>query len=403
VQHNLQNRTQRSAEAWKNLFQTRMTGAPGPDGSGVWRYREWVLPHIPEQHLVTLGEGASPLVRTTRLNNTWGLDMLIKQCGHTHSGSFKDLGMTALVSQVNHMKLSGQPIEAIVCASTGDTSAALAAYGAAAGIRTVVLLPKNKISVAQAVQPLAHGARVVSIDTDFDGCMKHVQALAQEGSVYLANSKNSLRIEGQKTVAYEMAQGLQWNTPDWVVIPGGNLGNVSALYKGFYELKEAGLVSHIPRILCAQAAHAAPLYQAYKEGFTRYTPVTAQPTQASAIRIGAPVSWDKAVTALKACNGMVAAVSEQELTATAQEADAHGLYVCPHTAVALAAVKQQLSTGVFKPHTQVVVVSTAHGLKFTEFKSATTQDSVPHAHTGHTCSPIEVKDVYEEVKNAVLG
>ncbi|HET6345639.1 MAG TPA: pyridoxal-phosphate dependent enzyme, partial [Myxococcota bacterium] len=216
----------RDATAWKQLFDSRPGGVPGPDGSGVWRFHEWVLPSLPRSDIVTLGEGATPLTEARRLSEAWGIGLFIKQCGHSLSGSFKDLGMTVLISQVHHMRHQ-RPVPAVACASTGDTSAALAAYGAAAGVRTLVLLPRGKISAAQLAQPLAHGARVIAIDTDFDGCMAHVQRLADEEGVYLANSKNSLRLEGQKTVALEIAQGLGWTLPDWVCIPGGNLGNVS--------------------------------------------------------------------------------------------------------------------------------------------------------------------------------
>ena len=187
-------------------------------------------------------------------------DLWIKQCGNSHTGSFKDLGMTVLVSAVRQMITDGQQVRAIACASTGDTSAALAAYAAAAGIPAIVLLPKGKVSVAQLLQPIANGALVLSLDTDFDGCMAIVQRLAAEEGVYLANSMNSLRLEGQKTVAVEIVQQWDWQVPDVIIIPGGNLGNVSALGAGFDMMRALGVVSKRPRIVVAQAARANPLY-----------------------------------------------------------------------------------------------------------------------------------------------
>src|SRR5215470_18334625 len=204
--------------------------------------------------------------------------------------------MTVLVSVVNHAVRTGAlRVRAIACASTGDTSAALAAYGAAAGLPVVVLLPRGLVSIAQLVQPLAHGAKVLSLDTDFDGCMTIVKELAARGLVYLANSMNPLRIEGQKTVAMEVVQQFDWEVPDTIIIPGGNLGNVSALGKGFLLMESLGMISKRPRIVVAQAENANPLYLAYKNGFREFAPVQAKTTLASAIQIGNPVSYKKAV------------------------------------------------------------------------------------------------------------
>ncbi len=393
----------KAPQHWRELFASRPYGAPGPFGSGVWRYHEWVLPELPLEDIVTLGEGGSPLVAARRVGEEIGVELYVKQCGHTHTGSFKDLGMTVLVSQVVHMRRRGTPISAVACASTGDTSAALAAYGAAAGLRTLVLLPRGKITSAQLVQPLAHGARVLAIDTDFDGCMRHVQRLAAEEGVYLANSKNSLRVEGQKTVAFEIAQALDWQLPEWVAIPGGNLGNVSALVAGFRMLQTAGITTKLPRVLCAQAERANPLYRSFASGFAPLSSIVAGETQASAIRIGNPVSFDKAVAALKACDGRVASVSEQALAETARAADERGLYVCPHTAVALAAVRSARAEGTIGAGARVVVIATAHGLKFTEFKLATAQNRVAGAELGGAHAPIEVADDFDAVRDAALA
>src|SRR5207247_3325961 len=198
--------------------------------------------------------------------------------------------MTVLVSVVKQMMADGQPIDAVACASTGDTSAALAAYGAAAGIPTVALLPRDKVSPAQLVQPLANGALVLSLDTDFDGCMAAVQEVTKHKHIYLANSMNSLRIEGQKTISIEIVQQFDWEVPDWVILPGGNLGNVSAIGKGFLMMQELGLISKLPRICVAQVENANPFYLSYLNKFEHFEPVTARTKLARQIRVGNPDS-----------------------------------------------------------------------------------------------------------------
>jgi len=295
-------------------------------------------------------------------------DLWVKQCGNSHTGSFKDLGMTVLVSMVKQMISDGQNVPAVACASTGDTSAALAAYAAAAGIQAVVFLPKDKISAAQLLQPLANGALVLSLETDFDGCMALVQEICVKENIYLANSMNSLRVEGQKTISFELVQQFDWEVPDWIVIPGGNLGNVSALGKGFREMRAIGLIDKMPRIAVAQAAQANPLYLSYLANFDSFEAISAQATLANAIQIGNPVSKEKAIDSLKFFGGVVEQATEQELADASARADRTGLFTCPHTGVAFAALFKLVDRGVVKKTDRVVVISTAHGLKFTEFK-----------------------------------
>jgi threonine synthase len=276
--------------------------------------------------------------------------------------------MTVLVSMVKQMIARGQKIKAAACASTGDTSAALAAYCAVAGIPSIVLLPKNKISTAQLIQPIANGTLTLSLDTDFDGCMAIVQKLTESQKIYLANSMNSLRIEGQKTVALEIVQQLDWQVPDWVIVPGGNLGNVSAIGKGFLEMQAVGLIDRLPRLVCAQAQQANPLYESYKKGFADLQPQKAGATLASAIQIGNPVSFKKAVRVLKQLNGIVELAGEDELANASARADRDGFFTCPQTGVALAAFLKLVEKQDIKPLDRVVVISTAHGLKFVDFK-----------------------------------
>jgi threonine synthase len=276
--------------------------------------------------------------------------------------------MTVLVSQVKQMISEGAPIQAVACASTGDTSAALAVYCAAAGIQSIVLLPKGKISVAQLIQPIANGSLVLSLDTDFDGCMAVVQEITKDETIYLANSMNSLRIEGQKTVGIEICQQFEWNLPDVIIIPGGNLGNVSALGNGLLMMKNLGLVDKLPRIVVAQAERANPLYRSYLTNFETFEPIRAEKTLASAIQIGNPVSVQKAIRTLKQFNGIVEQATERELADAAALGDTFGMFNCPHTGVALAALIKLLKAGKIDKSERVVVISTAHGLKFTEFK-----------------------------------
>jgi threonine synthase len=371
VQHDMAALATRSGKEWKALFDARRGARTWPDRSGVWGKREWVLPELDAADILTLGEGNSHLMPADRLAADIGLDHLwVKQCGHSHTGSFKDLGMTVLVSQVNRMRKRGVPIVAVGCASTGDTSAALSAYCAIADIPSVVFLPADKISVAQLVQPIANGATVLSLDTDFDGCMQLIQEVVSKHPIYLANSMNSLRLEGQKTVAIEIAQDMGWEVPEWVIVPGGNLGNVYALSKGFAMMHELGVIDRLPRVVVAQAHHANPLYRAYKAGWDTFEPLTARQTLASAIQIGNPVSIHRAIRALKHLDGVVEEATEQELMDACARGDRAGLFTCPHTGVALAALIKLRAQGVIQKDERVVVVSTAHGLKFTASKVA---------------------------------
>lgn len=404
VVHDLETLRHRSAAAWMKLFESRVMTTEWPFGSGVWGKKEWVAPHVDPQNVVSMFEGSTNLMWTGRYGEDLGLPSLwVKQCGNSHTGSFKDLGMTVLVSTVKQMMADGKRIAAIACASTGDTSAALAAYSAAAGIRAVVILPRGKITTAQLVQPLANGALVLAIDSDFDGCMRLVTELAEKEGVYLANSMNSLRLEGQKTVAIEMVQQFNWEVPDWVIIPGGNLGNVSALGAGFDLMHELGLIARRPRICVAQAAHANPLYQSYRSGFQTFEPVQAQPTLASAIQIGNPVSYKRATRALQRFDGVVEQATEAELADAAARADLAGMFCCPHTGVALAALEKLLARGEITRSQRVVVVSTANGLKFTDFKIRYHEDQlagVPQPR--HRNVPISLPNDYQAVRDAVL-
>jgi threonine synthase len=368
IAHDLDALAGRSAGEWTTLFDARFRRGPWPYTSGVWGKKEWVAPSIRDEHVVSMGEGATALLPAGSFGAAIGLDDLwIKQCGTSHSGSFKDLGMTVLVSTVKQMIADGAGVRAVACASTGDTSAALAAYAAAAGLPAIVILPRGKVTRAQLVQPLSNGATVFALDTDFDGCMQIIERLAATDGLYLANSLNSVRLEGQKTVAIEIAQQFDWQVPDTVVVPGGNLGNVSALYAGFEMMRALGVTARLPRLVVAQAEAANPLYRAFLKEW-QFEPVAARATHASAIQIGNPVSFPRAVRALRATSGLVEQAGERELAAAAVAADAAGFFTCPQTAVALAVVRKLAARGAIGRDERVVVLSTASGLKFVEFK-----------------------------------
>jgi threonine synthase len=403
VEHDLEPLRDRSAAAWMKLFDDRYMRTSWPYGSGVWGKREWVAPEMPDDCIVSTSEGGSNLFWAERLGREMGLrDLWVKQCGNAHSGSFKDLGMTVLVSVVRQGMREGRiKSKVIACASTGDTSASLAAYGATAGLPVAVLLPRGLVSTAQLVQPLAHGATVFALETDFDGCMAVVKELARRDLVYLANSMNPLRIEGQKTVSIEIVQQFDWEVPDWIVLPSGNLGNAAALYAGFRMMKELGLVARFPRLCVAQAANANPMYRAFVARQETVAPIRAERSLASAIQIGNPVSAPRAMAALKAMNGVVEQATEDELADACARADRTGLYTCPHTGVALACTFKLAARGDIPPTDRVVVVSTAHGLKFTEFKLGYHERSLPGVESRRATDPVVLPPDVERVAAAI--
>jgi len=312
------------------------------------------------------------------------------------------LGMTVLVSMVKQMIAEGTRIPAVACASTGDTSAALAAYCAAANIPAIVILPRNRVSTAQLIQPMANGALTLSLDTDFDGCMRVVRELCTRENIYLANSMNSLRLEGQKTISIEIVQQFDWEVPDVVIVPGGNLGNITAIGRGFLLMRDLGMIDRLPRLVCAQAERANPLYRSFLTGFTSYQPLQAQETLASAIQIGDPVSINRAIKVLKDFASVVEQADEEELADAAALADRTGLFNCPHTGVALAALFKLLERGQVKAHERVVVISTAHGLKFTDFKRRYHEGTLPDMAARHANRPVELPADYDKARDAIF-
>jgi threonine synthase len=403
VEHDLDALRALSPEEWKQLLDRRVRSNEWPYGSGVWGKKEWVLPDLRNENVVSMYEGHTNLFWAQRLGEQIGVeDLWVKLCGNSHTGSFKDLGMTVLVSAVKQMMADGSSVRAAACASTGDTSAALAAYCAAAGIPSIVFLPRDKVSAAQLIQPIANGALVLALDTDFDGCMAIVKEITKDNSIYLANSMNSLRIEGQKTVAIELVQQFDWEVPDWIILPVGNLGNISALGKGLLLMRDLGLIDRLPRLVAAQAAQANPFYLSYLAGFRSLVPIKARKTLASAIQIGNPVSYEKAVKVLKEFDGIVDEASEDELAEAAARADLTGMYACPHTGVALASLFRLVERGEIRSDERVIVVSTAHGLKFTNFKIGYHEGALEGVSSTYANPPVELPPDVDAVRDVIL-
>ncbi len=328
------------------------------DYTSVWRYRE-ALPFPSRVKPVTLGEGGTPLVRSRRLSEELDLPKLfIKNEGQNPTGSFKDRGMTVSVTRAVE---SGAKI--LICASTGNTSASLAAYAARAGVKAAVVVPSGKVAGGKLAQAVAYGAAILRIDGNFDRALNlTVETVSELPNLYLMNSVNPYRIEGQKTVAFEIYQQLDFVCPDYVVLPVGNAGNISAVWKGFRELKEWGMTRKLPVLVGVQASGASPIVDAYQRGSQEISPVDEPKTVASAIRIGNPVSWRKAANALMESGGMAIAVSDEEIIQAREDlASEEGIFVEPASATPIAALRRL--GGKVKKGSTVVCIATGHGLK----------------------------------------
>jgi len=331
--------------------------------SGVWRYHELILPDLPLDAIVTKPEGNTNLYRSPRLEEmSRTASVQIKHEGENPTLSFKDRGMTAGISFAGRLG-----VRAVACASTGDTSAAMAAYAAQVeSLSGIVVLPAGKVSMEQLSQPIASGCLTLSLPADFDTCIRLLREVCRRKPLYLLNSVNSIRIEGQKSIGFEIVQQLGWDPPDWIVVPVGNAGNISAIGKGLSELRALGVIDRLPRLLGAQAESAGPLAIACREGYARRVRVTAGDTAASAIRIGDPVSYDKAVRVVRDSGGAFESVTEQEIMDAKAIVDAGGVYICPNSATAVAAFLKVRAAGRIGPDERVVIVATAHGCKFSQ-------------------------------------
>jgi threonine synthase len=339
------------------LFDERLGGRSRLDRSGVWRFRE-LLPTIPEEAIVSKPEGNTNLYEAADLTSWAGVDRLVlKHEGENPTGSFKDRGMTVATS---HARWVGARI--VACASTGNTSASVASYAALAGIPAIVFVPEGKISAAKLGQTIAYGARIVQVRGDFDAAMKLVQEASAKYDIYLLNSINPFRLEGQKSIFFDLLQQLEWHLPDWIVLPGGNLGNSSALGRALTDLVRAKLITRSPRVAVIQAAGAAPFYEAFVSGFRSYEPVEAV-TVASAIRIGDPVSYTRARRTIEQTDGVVEVVTDNEILDAKAMIDRAGIGCEPASAATLAGLRKLRQAGTIPASSFVAGILTGNLMK----------------------------------------
>ncbi|HLA79873.1 MAG TPA: threonine synthase [Vicinamibacteria bacterium] len=376
-------------EALRRLWEERRGHDSEAEGSGVWRFRELLLPD--PGPLVTHPEGNTVLYRREAIARYVDLrDLTLKHEGENPTGSFKDRGMTVAVT---HAVRSGAT--AVACASTGNTSASMAAYAAQAGLPALVFVPRGRVAAGKLAQALAYGARTLLVEGDFDACLRLAREACQALGVTLLNSVNPWRIEGQKTIVFELLQQRGWKPPDWIVVPAGNLGNTSAFGKALGEAKALGLIRKLPRIAAVQAAGAAPFFKSFGGGFKRRYTVQAE-TVATAIRIGDPASHARAVTAMRLTNGVVIAVGDGEILAAKAAVDRAGLGCEPASAASVAGVRKLVRQGVIRPGDSVVAVLTGHLLK--------DPDTVMRFHQGRSKGanpPLEIAPKVAEVEKVL--
>lgn len=381
-----------SANAIQHSFAQHCCAMPMGHASGVWRFESLVMPEAGEA-ITSHPEGNTPLMTRRRVSEYAGCDgLLLKHEGYNPTGSFKDRGMTVGTTQAVRTGAT-----AVACASTGNTSAALASYAAQAGIPGLVFVPAGKVALGKMAQTLAYGAKTLLVRGDFDVCLKLVQEASRELGIYLLNSINPWRVEGQKTIVLETLQQLGWESPDFIVLPAGNLGNTAAFGKALREAHALGLIRKMPRLVSVQAAGAAPFAKGFREDFaTRYT-VQAE-TIATAIRIGDPASWDRAVRAIRETNGMVISCTDDEIIDAKVAIDAAGVGCEPASAASVAGVKQLVRDGVINSGDRVVAVLTGHVLKDPGMLVTLHQERTDFAQSNR---PIEIDATVQAVANVI--
>jgi len=342
----------------RETFDERLGSLEAPYNSGVWRYKELIYPDVDSTCIVSRPEGNTNLYRSLKLGQWAGVDTLyLKHEGENPTGSFKDRGMTGGVTQANVLGM-----KRVACASTGNTSASLAAYAAFGDMKGIVFFQDQQIALGKLAQAVAYGAMGIQVAADFDRNLELVREIAQRFGIYVLNSINPFRLEGQKSIIFETIQQLRWRAPDWIVCPGGNLGNSSAFGKALYELHQLGFIDRISRLAIIQAEGANPLYRGYRRGFNTFAPVRAH-TVATAIKIGNPVNYAKAIRSLEWTNGVVEQVSDQEIMDAKALIDRQGIGCEPASACSLAGTRKLVQMGIIKPHETVVGILTGHVLK----------------------------------------
>jgi threonine synthase len=339
------------------LFDDRLSHRFGPSSSGVWRFRELVL-EVEDDQIVSCPEGNTPLYTSPALSRWTGIeDLACKHEGENPTGSFKDRGMTVGVTQARRLNA-----QAVACASTGNTSASLASYAARAGLQALVFIPEGGIAYGKLSQALAYGATAFQVKGDFDTAMRLVQEVSHAMGIYLLNSINPFRVEGQKTILFEALQQRGWVAPDWFVFPAGNLGNTSAFGKALLELRQLGILSRLPRLAAVQAQGANPFYLSFQGGFQERFRVVPK-TLATAICIGDPVSFARAVRAIRETDGRVLEVTDQEILDAKAMVDQAGIGCEPASAASLAGARKLRQEGTIRSGESVVAILTGHLLK----------------------------------------
>ena len=351
----------------RELFDERLGALDKPFNSGVWRYKELVYPDIADEKIITRGEGNTTLYDTPKLASWAGVERLyLKHEGENPTGSFKDRGMTGGVTQANVLGMSR-----IACASTGNTSASMAAYAAMADIEGIIFFENKNIALGKLSQAIAYGAICLQVNADFDRNLELVREAGEKLAIYVLNSVNPFRLEGQKTIMLETIQQLRWQVPDWIVVPGGNLGNSSAFGQALSEMHCLGLIDRLPRLAIIQAEGASPLYQSYepapdsleyRRGIDELTSMKAD-TIATAIKIGNPVNFPKAIRSLRLTNGVVETVTDQQIMDAKALIDRQGIGCEPASACSLAGTRKLVETGIIQSHETVVGILTGHLLK----------------------------------------
>ena len=368
------------------ILDARRNSSDPLDRSGVWRFRELILPLSDAElrtSVVSRGEGNTHLYDASTMAEAVGVARLhLKHEGENPTGSFKDRGMTAGITMARHFGM-----RQVACASTGNTSASMASYAARCGMGAVVFIPEGNIAYGKLSQALAYGAKTIQINGDFDDAMALVQDLCASEGIYLLNSVNPFRIEGQKAIGFELMQDLNWNPPDWIVLPGGNLGNNTAIAKGLQEIHALGLIDRLPRIAVVQAAGANPLYQAWVRN-TDVEPITAS-TIATAIKIGAPVSWRKSVRGLKALDGVVTEVDDNQIMDAKALVDASGIGAEPASCATIAGLKRLVAEGIIDRDSRVVGVLTGHLLKDPDVVVGYHTGALDGIETPHANAPVQ--------------
>ena len=379
----------------RELFDSRLGALDSPYNSGVWRYKELVFPAAPFDKIVTRGEGNTTLYKTPSRLAEWigATNLALKHEGENPTGSFKDRGMTGGVTHAVMVSASS-----VVCASTGNTSASMASFAALAGLQAMVFFPYGNIAMGKLAQSIAYGALSVQVRGDFDACLELVRQSCRQFGIYLLNSVNPFRLEGQKTIAIEILQQRRWRVPDWIVLPGGNLGNVSAFGKGLHELRELGLIDKLPRIAVIQAAGAAPFYASYLDKFAERKTVKAE-TLATAIKIGNPASYFKARRALEWTHGIVESVTDQEILDAKAQVDASGIGCEPASAASVAGLKKLIAAGVIGRNEDVVGILTGHVLKDPGVVIDYHSDVIPDLHGTYANKLRMIEPTLEDVRS----